>query len=83
MFEVAEKMGFNPAPTPKVVNPKKCAACGFCELGCVSGAKWDARVLFKEVIEKGGTVRTGSFVRKVVLENGRAKGVISVSWLIP
>jgi choline dehydrogenase-like flavoprotein len=76
MFEVAEKMGFNPAPTPKVLNPKKCAACGFCELGCVSGAKWDARVLFKEVIEKGGIVRTGSFVRKVVLENRRAKGVL-------
>jgi choline dehydrogenase-like flavoprotein len=76
MFEVAEKTGFNPAPTPKVVNPKKCVACGFCELGCVSGAKWDARVLFKEVIERGGTVKTGSFVRKVILENGRAKGVV-------
>jgi choline dehydrogenase-like flavoprotein len=76
MFEEAEKMGFAPSPTPKVVNIKKCVACGFCELGCVSGAKWDARVLFKDVLEKGGTVRTGSLVRKVVIENGHAKGVI-------
>jgi choline dehydrogenase-like flavoprotein len=76
MFEETEKMGLNPKPTPKVVNPKKCAACGFCELGCVSGAKWDARILFKEVIEKGGTVKTESFVRKIVVENGHAKGVL-------
>jgi choline dehydrogenase-like flavoprotein len=76
MFDEAEKMGFTPKPTPKVVNPKKCAACGFCELGCVSGAKWDARILFKEVLEKGGSVRTESFVHKVVLEDGHAKGVL-------
>jgi choline dehydrogenase-like flavoprotein len=76
MFEEAEKMGLSPEPTPKVVNQEKCAACGFCELGCVSGAKWDARILFKEVLEKGGTVKTESFVRKVVLENGHAKGVL-------
>jgi choline dehydrogenase-like flavoprotein len=76
MFEEAEKMGFAPKPTPKVVNPKKCAACGFCELGCVSGAKWDARIIFKEVLEKGGSVRTESLVHKVVLEDGHAKGVL-------
>ncbi len=76
MFEEAEKKGFAPSPTPKVVNMKKCVACGFCELGCVSGAKWDARVLFKDVLEKGGAVKTGSFVRKVLVENGQAKGVI-------
>jgi choline dehydrogenase-like flavoprotein len=76
MFEEAEKMGLSPKPTPKVVNPKKCGACGFCELGCVTGAKWDARILFKEVLEKGGSVRTESPVRKVVLEDGHAKGVL-------
>jgi choline dehydrogenase-like flavoprotein len=76
MFEEAEKMGFAPSPTPKVVNIKKCVACGYCELGCVSGAKWDARVLFKDVLEKGGTVKTESFVRKIVIENGHVKGVL-------
>jgi choline dehydrogenase-like flavoprotein len=76
MFEEAEKMGFTPNPTPKVVNPKKCVACGFCELGCVSGAKWDARIILKEILEKGGSVRTGSVVLKVILENGHAKGVL-------
>jgi choline dehydrogenase-like flavoprotein len=76
MFEEAKKMGFDPKPTPKVVNPKKCAACGFCELGCVSGAKWDARILFKEVLDKGGSVRTGSFVQKVMLKDGHARGVL-------
>ena len=76
MFEEAEKMKLSPKPTPKVVNPRKCAACGFCELGCISGAKWDARVLFKEVFEKGGSVRTEATVRKVILEDGLAKGVL-------
>jgi choline dehydrogenase-like flavoprotein len=76
MFEEAEKIGFAPKPTPKVVDPKKCAACGFCELGCVTGAKWDSRILFREVLEKGGSVRTESPVHKVVLEDGHAKGVL-------
>ncbi len=76
MFEEAEKMGLNPKPTPKVVDIKKCAACGFCELGCVTGAKWDARDLFKEVLEKGGSMQTSSSVKRIILENGRAKGVL-------
>ena len=76
MFVEAEKMSFAPKPTPKVVDPKKCATCGFCEVGCASGAKWDARILVKEVLERGGLIRTDSTVRKVVLEDGRAKGVM-------
>lgn len=76
MFEVAEDMRFSPKPTPKVVNEKKCVACGFCELGCASGAKWDSRLLFGDIIENGGSVRSDSPVHKVIVEGGRAKGVL-------
>ena len=43
MFDEAEKLGHNPAPTPKAVDLQKCIGCGYCELGCVTGAKWDSR----------------------------------------
>jgi ferredoxin len=76
MFDEAENMGLNPKPTPKVVNPKKCASCGYCELGCVSGAKWDSRSLIKEVLDRGGSIRTESSAQKVLMEDGRAKGVL-------
>jgi choline dehydrogenase-like flavoprotein len=76
MFDEANRLGLSPKLTPKVVNQKKCVACGFCELGCASGAKWDSRILFKDIIEKGGSVQTDSPVRKILVEGGKAKGVL-------
>lgn len=76
MFEEAEKMGLEPKPTPKVVDLEKCVGCGFCELGCVKGAKWDSRRLFQDLFEKGGSIQTGSTVQKVIIEKNRAKGVL-------
>ena len=48
MFDEAQKMGYNPMPTPKVVDIAKCVGCGFCELGCATGAKWDSRRLYQK-----------------------------------
>jgi len=76
MFDEAQKMGYNPMPTPKVVDIAKCVGCGFCELGCATGAKWDSRRLLKNVLGKGVSVKTGSKVKKVIVEGNRAKGVL-------
>jgi choline dehydrogenase-like flavoprotein len=76
MFEEAEKLGYAPKPTPKVDDLQKCAGCGFCELGCVTGAKWDSRRLYKDFLGRGTSIKTGSRVKEIVVEGNRAKAVL-------
>jgi hypothetical protein len=76
MFDDAQKLGFSPKPTPKVDDLKKCVGCGFCELGCATGAKWDSRLLYKDYLGNGITIETGSKVEKVIVENGHSKAVL-------
>jgi ferredoxin len=76
MFDEAEKLGYAPKPTPKVVDLQKCVGCGYCELGCATGAKWDSRHLYGDLLGRGVTLQTGARVNKVVVENGIAKGVL-------
>jgi len=76
MFEAAERMGMDPAPTPKLVDVARCVSCGLCELGCATGAKWDTRRYLDDLVAKGGFLRTGSPVSRVLVEGGRAVGVV-------
>ena len=76
MFDKAEELGFSPRPTPKVRTSAKCIGCGYCELGCVPRAKWDSRCLYKDILGKSLTLHTDHRVKKVIVENGRAKGVL-------
>jgi ferredoxin len=76
MFDKAEELGFSPRPTPKVGTAAKCVECGYCELGCTAGAKWDSRRVYAELLGKGITLLTNHKVKEVIVENGRAKGVL-------
>ena len=76
MFDTAEKIGFSPKPTPKVKTSANCIGCGYCELGCITGAKWDSRRVYSDLLHKGVTLQTDHKVKKVIIENGRAKGVL-------
>jgi choline dehydrogenase-like flavoprotein len=76
MFEATEKLGHEPNPTPKIDDLTKCVGCGYCELGCVTGAKWDSRRIYKDLIGKGLKIQTNSRVQKVLIEEGRARGVV-------
>ena len=76
MFDEAEKLGFAPKPTPKAVNLNKCVGCGYCELGCVTGAKWDSRLLYRDFLGKSISLKTDSPVKKIVVESGSAVGVL-------
>lgn len=75
MFEAAEAMGLDPGPTPKLVNMARCVSCGLCELGCDTGAKWDTRRFLEDLVAKGGKLRTGAPVSRVLVEDGRVVGV--------
>jgi len=76
MYDNAEQLGFAPKPTPKVCNLSKCIGCGYCELGCNTGAKWDSRRIYQDHLGRGITLHTNMAVQKVVLEGGKAKGVM-------
>jgi choline dehydrogenase-like flavoprotein len=76
MFDEAEKLGYAPKPTPKVVDLQKCLGCGYCELGCITGAKWDSRRIYQELLGKGISLKTNSHVIKVLTEKGIATGVL-------
>ncbi|MCW4023457.1 MAG: FAD-dependent oxidoreductase [Candidatus Bathyarchaeota archaeon] len=77
MYEKAQQLGLSPQPTPKVVDFSKCVGCGYCELGCDTGAKWDSRRLYQEQLGKGITLKTDVKVEKVLLEGNRATGVLT------
>jgi ferredoxin len=77
MFDEAQKLSLNPSATPKVCDLKKCVGCGYCELGCITGAKWDSRKQYRDLLGKGVTLQTGVKVQKVIVEAGQAKGVMA------
>jgi choline dehydrogenase-like flavoprotein len=81
MYASADENGLNPAPTPKSIDSLKCISCGLCEVGCSTGARWDSRRFLEDTINKGAKLHTKSPVKKVIIENGQAKGVVVKSGL--
>ena len=76
MYDVAEQLGYAPKPTPKVSDLSKCVGCGYCELGCITGAKWDSRRIYKGYLGKGISILTNRKVEQVVIEGDRVRGVM-------
>ncbi len=87
--EATRKLGYHPYPTPAAnlsenyTNPDgvsrvACAYCGYCSrFGCMIGAKSQPSNTLMPVLHKHKSfqLRTGSWVRRIVHENGRATGV--------
>lgn len=86
-YETCREMGLHPAAAPKMIYSGKCTGCGKCILGCRWGAKWDSRRYLIEAREKGAQVIPNSRVQKVIIEKGRAAGVVVRtgwrSWFYP
>lgn len=59
-------------------NRKGCVGSGFCELGCAFDAKQNAlKVLVPEAIAAGAKLLENTRVEKILVEKGRAVGVIA------
>lgn len=76
LYDTSEQLGHTPQPTPKVDDLDKCIGCGYCELGCITGAKWDSRQVYKEDLGKSVSLLTGCRVHKVLVEGNRVCGVM-------
>ena len=76
MFDKAVQLGFIPKPTPKVCDLSRCNGCGYCELGCMTRAKWDSRRIYQDHLGRGITLQTIMRVQKVMFEGGKASGVL-------
>ena len=87
--EAARNLGYHPYPTPAAnlsvnytnpdgVSRAACAYCGYCSrFGCMIGAKAQPSNTLLPVLRKHKSfeLRTGSWVHRIVHENGRATGV--------
>ncbi len=76
MYDKAEELGYKPKPTPKVDDLSKCIGCGYCIVGCKTGAKWDSRRVYRDYLGKCITLLTSATVQKVLLDGNRACGVL-------
>lgn len=77
LFETCETMGLAPMPMPKMGDAERCIRCGRCVLGCQREAKWDSRRFIRIAAAQGARALCGWRVEHVVIEDGRARGVVA------
>jgi len=59
-------------------NAPGCVGCGICQLGCPSGGKASVdKAILPEALNLGGRIITRARARDVVIEGGRATGVVA------
>ena len=68
--------GIHQSRHQRLTDLSKCVGCGYCELGCITGAKWDSRRVYKDYLGKGISLLTNTTVQKVLLDGNRACGVL-------
>lgn len=79
LLEICKKAGIGMQKMPKFIDHTKCTRCGNCSLGCPSGAKWTALSFLREAESHGADVIYNTKVEKVIVQNGKAKGVECIS----
>lgn len=82
LFAICQEMALDPQPTPKMGAYQQCISCGRCVFGCPQAAKWDSRRFLQVAVEHGATLQTGCKVERVVIEQGKATGVVARTGLL-
>ena len=81
LVDASAELGYKAVPMPKVIDFDKCMSCrhkpcGECVFGCPTDAKWTAASWVEELTRQGVTIEPNMKVEKVIIENGRARGVL-------
>ena len=76
LFKRCIELEMYPVPTPKMGEYERCTGCGRCILGCENRVKWDSRRYIDDAVGKGARLVTECRVKKVVISNGKAEGVL-------
>jgi choline dehydrogenase-like flavoprotein len=77
LMEEAQGLGYSAKPASKgLIDGTTCKGCGKCVLGCQRGAKWDSRRYLASAVKRGATLRSRTRVNRVLLEGGKAAGVV-------
>lgn len=77
IMRASEELGYRMDLMPKFVNPGLCTSCGHCCAGCQTGAKWTALNYLEQARQSGADIVYGTAVQKVLVENGKARGIIA------
>ena len=73
--KASEELGYECKSMPKFIDFSKCAGCGNCNLGCVSGAKWTSRNYIGEAFKHGLKLKTNHEVVEVLHKGQEVIGV--------
>jgi hypothetical protein len=75
MKEGAEKLGLHHYPVKRPLG--SCHGMGECAFGCPYNGKLDMRLTFlREAVEYGASIFTYAEVKKIIINNGKAQGVL-------
>ena len=74
----ARSMGWEMRPTPKCVDFARCKACGLCQFGCPTGAKWTASDFVDQAIAHGAELMLNTEVKRVNHQEGGVLGVSAI-----
>jgi len=77
LFRTFDDLGLDPVALPKMGDAARCRHCGRCMLGCPYGRKWDSRTYLDQAVRLGARLVTRSPVVSVVMDGGRATGVVT------
>lgn len=75
ILATARELGHEMEPMSKFIDTDKCVKCGQCVFGCTQGAKWTALEYLNEAIQNGASVLYDTLVKRVIVKNGRARGI--------
>jgi choline dehydrogenase-like flavoprotein len=74
----AQALGMATQTLPR--NVKGCADCGFCNFGCSFGAKQSTlKTYLQDAYERGARIGVNVAVERILIENGRAVGVVGTA----
>lgn len=75
IIKAAQKLGFEPVPMPKIIDPRLCKPCGECAFGCSRDAKWTTARYLEEALQAGAQIIQDEPVTEIIYEDSRVTGV--------